>query len=138
MTCKHQHGDMVSGYWLCGQCFQKLPDRPVRYVMEPAVPAGDPGRRRQMPVYAQIRTTESGMTLSQFVSAVARRLVAQTLGGLTMDDAIDYAVDLLKLDEVEFGSDDRDWSVAAACELVSEDMQYWDTAEQLSNGIAAD
>ncbi|WP_158442337.1 hypothetical protein [Paracoccus aminophilus] len=38
-TCKHQNGDFVNGYWLCGQCFRKLPERPGEIYWKPSVEA---------------------------------------------------------------------------------------------------
>lgn len=135
MPCQHKHGDTVSTYWLCGQCYAKLADRPVKYVMESAhfdsAFAGDDhtnkgGSLRQMPIYAPVLKAASGLTLSQFITAIARRLVAKTGGSMTMTDATDYAVDLLEMVSDEFGASDFDWSTEGAWELVSEDMQNWD------------
>ena len=131
MNCKHKHGDNVSTYWLCGQCYSKLPDRPVKYVMRRAtVGDGDfEGKvmpERQIPIYAPIKVADGGHTLSAFVKAIASRLVVMTRGSMGMDDATDYAVSLLESIDEEFGVHDFDWSTSGAWEIVDEDMQHWD------------
>ena len=138
MTCNHEHGDNVSTYWLCGQCYSKLPDRPVKYVMRRAT-AGDgdfEGKvlpKRQIPIYAPIKVADSGLKLAEFVKAIAARLVVQTRGSMDMQVATDYAVSLLESYDEEFGAPDFDWSTDGAWEIVNEDMQYWDGESSASN-----
>lgn len=138
MACNHPNGDSVNGYWVCGQCFQKLPSRPVIYVMRPVTTSEDwdvDGRRRRMrqeAIHAPIAKCE-GVTLSQFIDMMARRLVARTRGGFHIDDARDYAVECLRSLDETFGSDDMAWDQGAAWDIVDEDMTYWDADEAATN-----
>lgn len=135
MTCAHKSGDWVNGYWLCGPCYAKLADRPVRYEWEAPHNAGNDegGRRRQRAVRAPIATAPEGTTLSQFVRQMALRLLSVTGGAFTDGDAIDYAVEVLRLSEDPFGEDDFDWSTAGAWERIEEDMQTWDFGRATGN-----
>lgn len=130
MTCKHWEGDTVNGYWLCAKCFTKLAERPVRY-HNSGVEDGDIPPRQEA-VQAPIAEAD-GMTLGKFVEAMALRLIARTRGGFQKPDALDYAVEILRMHEEPFGSKDMEWNTAAAFDLVDEDMQYWDTDEAASN-----
>lgn len=130
MTCKHPHGDTVNGYWLCGKCYAKLPDRPKEYrtVLNPIVKLRSEDvkstKYRQEVNHAPISTAESGFTLSAFIDAMARKLMAKAT--MTRPDALDYARDILEMVGEEFGNPDMCWDTEAAWELVKEDMQYWD------------
>ena len=141
MECKHKHGDHVSTYWLCGQCYSKLHDRPVKYKMKrqqfDVYSASDITRSseplRQVAIYSPIKVADSGLTLSGFVKKIAARLVVQTRGYMSMVDATDYAVSLLEFIDEEFAAPGFDWSTSGAWEIVGEDMQYWDTEDSASN-----
>lgn len=126
MSCQHEHGDFVDGIWICGQCWTKLPDRPARYFWESGVVGADGGDapRRQMVAHCPIKTAKNGLTLGQFVGAFARRLIART--GFGKLDAVDYALDLLRLQGAEFASPDVDWDTESAWDLAIDDMEYWD------------
>ncbi|WP_407473487.1 hypothetical protein [Sulfitobacter sp. PM12] len=133
MICTHPHGDTVNGHWLCGKCYAKLSERPKTYktVRTPIASlrqedSPPPARYRQDVFPAPISTDENGMTLSAFIEAMAKRLIALTRGGFTKPDAIDYAIDLLRGFEEPFGNPELDWSHAGAWEMVNEDVQYWD------------
>lgn len=130
MTCGHdKHGDFVNGYWVCGDCYKKLHDRPKKYKMV-RIGYGDPwdnnAQHRQEVIPCPIATSEDGMTLSEFIKAMAMRLIHQTKGGFQMVDALDYSIEILRCFDDPFGSKDMDWDVSGAFELISEDMQYWD------------
>lgn len=133
--CTHPSGDMVNGYWLCGHCYAKLPERPSRLVMEKGKisDSDTPPPPRQMVVHAPIAMA-GDMSLATFVEIMARRLIAQTGGSFTMPDATDYAVEILRNLDEPFGSPDLDWSQAGAWELVYEDMQCWDCEGERGNG----
>lgn len=128
--CKHWDGDTVNGYWLCAKCFAKLPDRPRRYYMV-GVEDGDLPPRQEV-ILAPVAEAD-GTTLSQFVNAMALRLIARTGGEFNKADALNYAIDILRDFGEPFGSDDLDWTSAGAWELVDEDLQYWDADEPASN-----
>lgn len=124
MACNHPSGDTVNGYWLCATCYAKLAERPKHYQMVERKWMSDaPPRQEVMP--APVAVAQS-MTLGRFVKAMALRLVAKTAGSMSMADATDYAVDILRALAEPFGSPDMDWSTAGAWELVADDMQYWD------------
>ncbi len=71
--------------------------------------------------------------LAMFIDFMARRLIARTRGGFHMADARDYAIEILRSFGEPFGSDDLDWTIAGAWEMVDEDMQCWDHDERASN-----
>jgi hypothetical protein len=136
-VCEHWEGDTVSGYWLCAKCYAKLPERPRKYGAERLVlpkvydgenwwnPDGSPHPTRQTVTPAPIAEAQ-GYTLSQFIEAMALRLIARTGGSFQKADAIDYAVDILRGFEEPFGSEELDWTRAGAWELVDEDLHCWD------------
>ncbi len=130
MTCKHWEGDTVNGYWLCAKCYAKLEDRPRQYRMS-GVEDGDIPPRQEVTL-APIAEAD-GTTLSQFVNAMDLRLIARTGGGFNKADAIEYAIEVLRVFGEPFGSDDLDWTSAGAWELVDEDLQHWDADEAASN-----
>ena len=132
--CRHEHGDMVNGYWLCGQCYTKMAERPSRLVMEPIINVSEGETSRQIAVHAEIRTAESGLTLSEFIRLMAMRLITRNAGAMHMSDAIDYAAEVLKMAGDEFGSPDLGWDTACAWDLVDEDMSYWDGDGDGRNG----
>ncbi|NDV50378.1 hypothetical protein [Salipiger sp. PrR003] len=122
---------MVNGYWLCARCYAKLPHRPHRYITTGGIEGGDVPARQEI-INAPIAKAH-GITLGQFVTAMALRLIAVTRGGFHKHDALDYAVDILRVLGDPFGSNDLDWTSSGARELVAEDMQSWDVDERLSN-----
>jgi len=127
MTCEHLHGDFVSGYWLCGQCYAKLPARPHWLYMQTGTGLeGEPITPRQKVRVAEIVTAVGGLTLSAFIAAIARRLVVKSGGNFGMSDATDYAIDLLESLGEEFGSSGFDWTVEDAWAIVDDDMQDWE------------
>ena len=132
--CKHWEGDTVNGYWLCVSCYTKLPDRPRRYSIPLKVPAelaGGPVRPQDI-ILAPI-ATHNGMTLGEFINKMALRLAAATRGSMSMFEATDYAVDLLKGFDEKFGDTSMCWDAASAWEIVDEDLQYWDADEGATN-----
>lgn len=138
MTCTHPHGDFVAGTWLCGRCYAKLDSRPARYSMEAAPDSGTRTEDvvpvlRQAKTEAPIRVAATGLTLSQFIEVGARRVVVHCAGTMALADAIDYIIDLLRVEGAEFGSPDFDWSEAGAWELVTEDMAHWDRGRPGAN-----
>lgn len=138
MTCKHAHGDMVSGAWLCGQCYSLLPSRPYRTFIVAQVDEVGPDHRpmvkggerhqpgKQQIAFAPVSAAPNGVTLAKFVAAIASRLIAQTRGGMAPVDASDYAIEILRTFGEEFGAQDVEWTTGGAWDLVSEDMGYWD------------
>ena len=137
MSCPHAHGDFVNGYWLCGQCYGKLAERPARYAPAAPVSGGDL-YGAQTVTHAEIRTPEGGLTLEGFVAAVVRRVAFLTKGTMCGADAVDYAIDLLRAQGAEFGDPDYAWDTGGAHELVDEDAQHWDvgTADGSNGGDA--
>ena len=132
--CTHPHGDTVNGYWLCGKCYAKLPERPKTYrmVKGPRLPAFPmrgaeyrvEGRSRQEVFPVPIIRADSGFTLSEFIHAMARKLMAKA--AMSKADALDYARDILEMTGEEFGNPDMAWDTDVAWELVKDDMQNWD------------
>lgn len=137
MSCSHAHGDFVNGYWLCGQCYAKLAERPSRYVPADPVSGGDL-YGRQTVVHAEVRKAAGGLTLSEFVAAIVRRVAVLTKGAVSGTEAVDYAIDLLRAQGAEFGDPDYAWDTAGAHDLVAEDAEHWDvgTADGSNGGEA--
>lgn len=131
-TCEHPHGDMVNGNWLCGHCYVKLHEQPKKYKMVRNLSTrnGDDDvlqhKYRQEVIPTPTSTDANGVTLSEFVGIMARRLVALTGGQFTIPDAMDYAIDILRGFDEPFGNPELDWSRDGAWEMVREDLQYWD------------
>lgn len=76
--CLHPHGDIIDGYWLCGRCYEKLPERPVKYSKgNRAISVNGAEYFHQIPIYAKIRKASNGWSLSKFVEAMVRRLIAK-------------------------------------------------------------
>lgn len=135
MSCKHERGDWVSGYWLCADCFEKMGTRPVKYRMVPSSSIclrnedgyGITGRyasKQQITWQSKIATSKEGVTFGQFIMAVAERFVRR--GGLEKQEAIHMAIEALKLlAELgdTFGCDDFSWDEGA---IADEEMSYWD------------
>lgn len=130
MTCKHEHGVDLDGDWICGQCFAKLHERPRTYYMEPSMRIdgeGDIGRPpRQMVRLCPVKRADSGFNLGEFILCMARRLFVRSGGTMPLHEAKAYALDLLRDDGTEFGSNDYDWGQTGAWDLVDEDMQHWE------------
>ena len=136
MSCHHPHGDFVNGYWLCGRCYEKLAERPSRHMPVAPVSGGDI-YGRQTVVHAEIRRGQNGLTLSEFIGAAVLRVVFLTKGAMSGTEAIDYAIDLLRIQGAEFGDPEYVWDTAGAHDLVSEDAQHWDeTGTDGNNGEA--
>lgn len=130
--CKHPHGGMVNGAWLCGKCYRYLPDRPqtLRMVENPTSLGGDGGVRvskyRQVVDKCPESPATGGMTLHEFVMSMASRFVARTKGSLPFLEAVSLSVDVLAGIGEEFGNEDMDWGRDGAIELVYEEMCCWD------------
>jgi len=131
MTCTHPHGDYIDGYWLCGWCYTKLEQRPACYHLETADSSDNdiPSGTRQAVYPAPLSRAADGTRLSVVLDIVAQRLIDATLGSMNRSDAIDYTIDLLKLNAEPFSSADADWSADGVWELVQEDMQHWDIGD---------
>jgi hypothetical protein len=131
-TCRHWEGDTINGYWLCAACYTKVAERPRRY-FRPIVGFDPDGRiPAQEIILAPIATHES-VTLGQFLKKMASRLIAITRGSMTVDDATDYAIDLLRGFDEKFGDPSMCWDASGAWEIVDEDLQYWDADESATN-----
>lgn len=129
-TCKHWDGDKINGYWICAACYAKLAEQPRRYVKPMKVSGfyADGPAPPQDVIKAPIATHE-GMTLGQFIKKMASRLIVITRGSMTVNDATDYAIDLLRGLDEKFGDPSMCWDASGAWEIVDEDLQYWDTDE---------
>jgi len=132
MACRHKHGAHVEQFacWVCGQCYQKLEGRPVRYGM--VFTDGDEnGARQQIVWQAEIKKSEDGITLEDYLRTMAKRMVLKCRGSLNLADAFDLALSAMRGVEDEFGDPAYDWSHAGALEMADEEMQYWEqeTAE---------
>lgn len=127
--CNHWGGDTVNGYWLCASCYIKLSERPYKTysgIREGGCPS------RQEIVFAPI-AEHKGVTLSDFITKLASRLVAVTRGAMSTYDATEYAVDLLKSLGEKFSDPSMCWDTDGAWEIVNDDLQYWDNDESGSN-----
>lgn len=134
--CEHfKHGGgYVCGFWICANCYQKLPERPRKLFMvrssllesigEMFKKGGEQAPRQDVKYAPEIEV--DGVTLSMFIDAMARRIVAQTRGGMGMDDARLYSLAVLESLGDPFGHKDLSWDEAGAIEIVDEDMQCWD------------
>ncbi len=129
-ACQHLHGAWVKplGLWVCGLCYAKLPNCPVKYGMVP--PGNMPGAAplQQIIWQAELRFSAQRTTLASFIEAIARRMMYRT-AGLSLTDACGYAIDELAAAGVEFGDTSQDWSRMAAVDWAEEAMTYWEEAE---------
>lgn len=146
ITCGHLHGGTVPGVpgWVCGQCWHILPDRPRRYRM--VMPTGGGGPRSQPGAARQeidwmageLRTV-SGMTLGDFVVALAQRFAVK--GRMERAAALELALTIMRsLREMgaigDFADQASEWSRDAAKDIADEEMTYWDDDESGSGGNA--
>lgn len=129
-NCGHMHGAMVAplGLWVCGQCYAKLAERPVRYGMA-GHPEGEGMALRQEIVWqSAVRVSAEKTTLADFLAAMVRRLRSRDRD-LHTADAYDIALDVLRShsDDLEFGDPQHDWSRVSAIDLADEEMSYWES-----------
>ena len=129
-SCGHQHGANVLplGLWVCGKCYAKLAERPVRRGMA-GHPEGEGMALRQEIVWqSEIRVSAERTTLADFLAAMVRRFRGRNRD-LQVMDAYDLALDVLRShsDELEFGDPEHDWSRVSAIGLADEEMSYWET-----------
>lgn len=129
--CSHPHGDHIEGWWICGKCWEKLPERPSHIVIDLGVIEGDIPRPQHV-VHARFSGGREGL-LGAFIRAVAARLMVLTQGQMQRTEAIDYAIELIRWFEEEFGNEEFDWSTHGAWEIADEDVQYWDQDTQGAN-----
>lgn len=127
--CKHMHGAQVNeiALWVCGQCYAKMARRPVRYGPVTNTRGAD-GPPQQITWMAEIRESEDGTTLNDFLRTMAKRYMFRCRD-LSKQDAYDAAIDFMKSVGEEFGDPALDWSHAGAREMADEDMTYWDADE---------
>lgn len=128
--CEHRHGDFVNTYWLCGECYTKMAERPFRVFMERTNAKCE--TERQNVEHAEILMSEEKTTLSTFITLMVEYLIQVTHGDMSLAEAVDYAVDLLRCLGEPFGTGDMDWGPEGAHEIVDEDVQNWeqDASEQ--------
>ena len=129
-SCNHWAGDHISGYWLCANCFAKLSEQPRRYYTE-GLHGGDTPARQAV-ILAPVAESQ-GYTLAQFIEAMALCLISRISGGIHKSDAIDYAIDILRIQGEPFGSGDPEWTIAGFLRELDEDLQYWDSDGPMSN-----
>lgn len=131
MTCNHKRGDWIKekGYWLCADCWEKMDSRPKRYSMSLPIKGADrTGPLQQITWQAEIAQAD-GLTLNDFLRAMARRYMRKTRPQMDRDDAYDAAIDVLKRLGDPYGDVAYSWDGDGARELADDDMQYWDRAE---------
>jgi hypothetical protein len=127
--CKHRHGDNINPLgWVCGQCFNILEERPKTYGMVSGT-LGVDGEYKTHPIQqivwmAEIKVSEQKTTLSDFVSAIARRY--QVKGLLGEHESYLMALESMKNNEEEFGDEKSDWSRVSAIDIADEEMSYWE------------
>lgn len=132
MTCKHVRGDWIKekGYWLCADCWGKMDSRPTRYgyampILEAKYRTGP---LQQIIWQAEIAQAD-GLTLNDFLRAMARRYMRKTRPPMSRDDAYDAAIDVLRSLGDPYGDIAYSWDGDGARELADDDMQEWDRAE---------
>lgn len=142
--CLHVHGGAVSGHpgWICGQCWQIIPDRPRRYEMRPApidvaTRGSAPLFRQEVTWQAEERRSAQGLTLGDFLIALAQRFAIRAR--IARDEAMEIALETMRslrdMNTIgEFADPDSEWSRDAAKDIADEEMTYWDQEGGGSNG----
>ena len=134
--CKHEHGGFLEHWWICGQCYRKLPERPRRFKMvklDPEVKfcGAEPDRilyRQEITWISEEKVSAELTALGQFLCWIAERFKSR--GGVGVEDANSLALDCLREIGIEFGDPSMMWNVAAAHDLADEEMDYWGNDEQ--------
>lgn len=131
--CKHHRGAQIDrmAYWVCADCWNKLPERPKRYGPNPDATIGTAAGSvpLQMVVWqAAEAKPANGLPLSQFLACMVRRIMARTRPPMAEGDAYDAAIDMLRTFSDPFGHPDYEWTRAAAVDLVDEELAYWEEA----------
>ena len=135
-ACDHPHGGEVPGLpgFVCGKCWSLLEKRPVRYGMVTlhgvAVAGGSEPLIRQDIIWrAPERTGDGGITLGQFVVALAQRfsIRASMQRPVALVMALGVLRDLASAGVIgEFGDQECEWSRGSAKDIADEEMAYWD------------
>ncbi len=133
MTCLHLRGDHIEamGYWLCGDCWEKLASRPTRYAMITGSDRSGPPRQ-EISWQAEVVKGPEGVTLGAFIRTMAKRFQRKSRG-LSDEDAYACAISALQHFGDKFGDPAFDWSHAGARELADEEMTYWDADSSVPN-----
>lgn len=136
-TCKHIHGGTVPNLpgWVCGQCWRNIEERPKRYGMVSVTSvkgSDEPAYRQEIIWMAEERRAESGLTLGEFLVALAQRFAVRS--HMERSSAMDLALSTMQsLSEVgaigEFADPVSDWSREVANDIADEEMSYWDNDE---------
>lgn len=121
--CEHKVGCWIKDmmFWLCADCFERLPERPKKYG-----PGLGPGP--QVIIWqAEVATDKvSGVTLDGFLRTMALRFHNRTRPKMPISDAYDLAIESLKLMGDKFGDPAYDWSHAGAREMADLEMEHFD------------
>lgn len=137
--CRHLHGDLFDGFWICGQCWQKLEGRPTIYGMVTVEILGVPIRgkaldRQDVIWQAATSRDQFGTTLAQFLLFAVSHLRRRAQFAIPKSDALDMCLDALRDDGSEFGDTGLDWGKDGAADLVDECIvQYWDDCQSGAN-----
>jgi hypothetical protein len=130
MACQHRSGAWVPemGYWVCAQCFSRLPDRPKTLGPAPYTAGGSSSPPQVIIWQAETARAHSGLTLAEFLRTMAKRY--QLKGrGVTLAVAYTSAIEFLSAIGDAFGDPAYDWTHEGAREMANEDMQEWERAD---------
>lgn len=133
MACNHKRGDWIkeNGYWLCADCWVRLEKRPTKYTTATPV-RGTDGKwtcpQPEISWQAEIAQAD-GLTLNDFLRAMACRFMCKTHPPMVRDDAYDAAIDALKNLGDPYGDTAYSWDAEGAREFADE-MRHWDHAER--------
>lgn len=124
-TCRHQRGDWISeqAYWLCADCWAKLPSRPRRY--GPTSRTSNEGARQDIIWEAEIAKAD-GVTLNDFLRTMARRYERRTRPQIDRAAAYSAAIEYISALGDDYGDPAYCWNHDAAREFADDDMQDWD------------
>lgn len=126
-ACKqHKRGGDIKemGYWVCGDCYSILPSKPITWGAGSQTTIDGPPQV----ITWQAETTKSaeGLTLNDFLKTAAHRYKYHARD-ISLEDAYDLAIELLKTIEEKFADPVMEWSHASAREIVSDDVScYWE------------
>ena len=129
MDCGHERGDWIAekAFWLCADCWARLPDWPVQY----GAPTSFNGSAVPQVIIWSASKAEApnGMTLNNFIKAMACRFIERTQPPMSKSAAYDAAIGVMEVSLDQFGDPDLEWTNEAAQEMADDEMQYWDDAE---------
>lgn len=124
-TCPHARGDHIQemAYWLCCDCWTKLPERPTRYGMSSEGKVVGP--RQAITWQAATASAAGGVTLNDFLRTMTRRFRRYDKTP-TLSAFYDLAIAALESLGDPYGDISYDWTHAGARDLADEEVHMWD------------